>query len=155
MEINATLVVQMVLFLFLSTCLSNFLFSPLIKLFDEREKRIQGARAETQQLQENARLALERVEETIRLAQRDARQILLDLKAEGIQYQRRVLDEARREAKEKADAARQSLAVEVTRIEQELSRSVPSLASIAMSQIFQHDVSLTKETMIKAESRDV
>ena len=155
MEINATLVVQMVLFLFLSMCLSNFLFLPLIKLFDEREKRIQGARAETQQLQKSARLALERVEETIRLAQRDARQILLDLKSEGLQCQRRVLDEARRETKEKADEARQNLATEVMKIEQELSRKVSPLADVAMNQIFKHDVSLSKETTIKAESRDV
>lgn len=43
MELNGTIFLQIVIFLSLLIWLSRFLFSPILRLFDEREKRIEGA----------------------------------------------------------------------------------------------------------------
>ena len=44
MEVNGTIFLQIVIFLTLLLWLSRFLFAPMMRLFDEREKRIHGAK---------------------------------------------------------------------------------------------------------------
>lgn len=46
MEVNATIFLQIGIFLCLLVWLSRSLFAPILRLFDERERRIDGARIE-------------------------------------------------------------------------------------------------------------
>lgn len=135
MEINATLLVQIVLFLLLFAWLSQFLFAPLLRLFDERERRIEGAREEAVHLSQSAHEKLALVEERVRLAQKDARQVLLALKAEGAEYQRQVLDAARQKAKQKSEEAHQRLLVQVDQTKGELSRDIAQLSQLALNRL--------------------
>ena len=54
MEINATVLLQLALFLVLMVMLFQFLFRPLLELFEARERRIDGAQEEAKQYRENA-----------------------------------------------------------------------------------------------------
>jgi F-type H+-transporting ATPase subunit b len=157
MEINATLLVQIVLFLLLLAWLSRFLFAPLLRLFDERERRIEGAREEAARLSQNAHEKLAQVEERIRLAQKEARQVLAELKAEGAEYQRRILDAAKQEARQKSEQAQAQLVVEVQRVKTELRHQVGSLSELVLSQFLgsEQPSGASKSGLGKVEVRGV
>ncbi len=135
MEINATLLVQLVIFLLLLTWLSRFLFAPLLKLFDEREKRIDGAKKEAEQMQLEAHQRLSDIEDKIRAAQADARLVLTELKAQGAEYQRSVVEAARKEAKEQLDLAREKLALDVAKVRETLAKETDSLADLTREKV--------------------
>ncbi len=155
MEINATLIVQSILFLLLLTWLSRFLFKPFLQLFDAREKCIDGARLEAIELQQAAQKKLELVEENIRAAQKEARQVLLDLKAEGLQYQRTILETARHEAKLKRQTADQDLAKEVARVAEKLRQEVPVLSRLVLDRLLEaeYKAGMSVSNFDKMESR--
>ncbi|MBN4077406.1 ATP synthase F0 subunit B [Sulfobacillus acidophilus] len=113
MEINITLLVQIFLFSFLLVWLSQFLFAPLLKVIEEREKRIEGAKKEAENISKIAHEKLTSVEEKVAIAQKQARQSLANLKAEGAAYQRSIIEEAKNEAKGKLELARKDLSEEI------------------------------------------
>ena len=122
MEINATIIVQLAVFLTLAVWLSKVLFNPLLALFDERERRIYDAKEEAKALEESGLHKLAFLENRTREAQRDSRDILTGLKAEGALYQRRLVDEAKSEAKQRLSTAKM-------RIDQELDRARSQMGS--------------------------
>ena len=80
MEINATVLLQLALFLILMVMLSQFLFRPLLQLFDARERRIDGAQEEAKQYRENADEKAAIIEERVHQARQEARETLNDFK---------------------------------------------------------------------------
>ena len=157
MEINATLIVQSILFLLLLTWLSRFLFKPFLELFDAREKYIDGARLEAAELQHAAQKNLELAEDKIRAAQKEARQVLLDLKKEGLQYKRSLLDAARKEAKLKMQTAEIELAKEAARLAAELLLEAPELSKLAIDRMLEPEYApgMSGSNFEKMESRSV
>ncbi len=61
-DVNLTFVVEGVLFLALTFILKPLLFDPLLKLFEEREKRTEGTKALARQLDEKSSAALATIE---------------------------------------------------------------------------------------------
>lgn len=120
MEVNYTLLIQLFLFLSLLGWLSKFLFAPMQKLFEERERRIQGARAEALELQKQAQQRLAEVDARIHAAQKDAKLALLALQAEGARFHREVLEAARQQSATQMRLAHENLRAEVDKLRAEL-----------------------------------
>lgn len=120
MEVNGTLLIQLALFLSLLGFLSNFLFSPILKLFEERERRIDGAKQEAGLLSKKAQEKLEEVESRIHAAQREAKQTLFALQAEGARFHREILEAARAETQKRLRESQEDLAQQITRLRGEL-----------------------------------
>ena len=120
MEVNATLGILLCLFLGLLVWLSKFLFRPMMALFEERERRIEGARAEAQALQREAQQRLEEIEARIQAAQKEARLALLALQAEGARFHREILEAAKKESAEQMRLAQASLKTQAEQIQQSL-----------------------------------
>lgn len=120
MEVNGTLLIQLFLFLSLLAWLSKFLFAPMLKLFEERERRIQGAKTEALELQKQAQQRLEEVEAKIHAAQKDAKLALLALQAEGAKFHREVLEAARQQSAQQMREASEHLKSEINQLRTEL-----------------------------------
>jgi F-type H+-transporting ATPase subunit b len=120
MEVNSTLLIQLFLFLSLLAWLSKFLFAPMLKLFEERERRIQGAKLEALELQKQAQKRLEEVEARIHNAQKDAKVALLALQAEGAKFHREVLEAARQQSAQQMRQASEHLKAEIDQLRDEL-----------------------------------
>lgn len=155
MEINATLIIQSLIFLALLIWLSRFLFQPFLRLFDEREKCIVGARQQALLLTDDVKKNLADLDEKIRNAQKHAKQLLLNLRAEGLEYQRQVLELARIDAKAKSEAASSDLRKKLEKTRSELTEKVPVLASEVLACLLS-DLSVggfTHSHLNKMESR--
>ncbi|MEI6805030.1 MAG: ATP synthase F0 subunit B [Myxococcaceae bacterium] len=145
MEVNATLLIQLFLFLSLLGWLSKFLFSPMQKLFEERERRIQGARAEALELQKQAADRLAEVDARIHAAQKDAKLALLALQAEGVRFHREVLEAARLQSAEQMRLAHENLKAEIDKIRAELAPTETDLSNQILNRFLGN--SKTAQTM--------
>lgn len=109
MELNATILIQAAIVLALMAWLSPVLFSPLMKVFDERDRRIHGAANEAKQYLGAADEKGAIVEQKTREAQAAARQVLVSLRLAAQEEEAKILAAAREEATGKVDEARAEL----------------------------------------------
>ena len=109
MEVNATLLLQLALFLLLLAWLSTFLFSPFLRLYDERERRIEGAAGEAKRLRRGAAEKADLIDARMRDAQEEARKILQSLREKGMAKERAIVEDARAAAQGRIDDARADL----------------------------------------------
>lgn len=109
MELNATVFLQLIAFLLLLAWLSNMLFAPLMRVYDEREKRIEGAAGAARQLREGASEKAGLVDKRLGEAQEEARRLLEDLRAKGLEREKELVDAARTKAASRLEDAQADL----------------------------------------------
>lgn len=109
MELNITVFLQLAIFLFLFGFLSEVLFKPMIRLFEERERRIDGAATEAKRLRDSADAAADTIDQRLASAQLDARKVLADLRDKGAAVEKKLVDDARAQAQARLDDQRGEL----------------------------------------------
>ena len=109
MELNATILIQAVILLALFAWLSPMLFSPLMKVFDERDRRIHGAANEAKSYLGSADEKTALVEQKTKEATVAARQILTQLREQAQAAEQTTLAAAREKATSRLDEARGEL----------------------------------------------
>jgi F-type H+-transporting ATPase subunit b len=116
-ELNATVLIQAVIILVLMAWLSPVLFGPVMKVFEERDRRIHGAADEAKRQLVSADEKTAVVEQKTKEAQQKARAVLIDLREQARAVEQGVLDQARDKAAARLDEARAELfeATETTR----------------------------------------
>ncbi|MFO0565344.1 MAG: ATP synthase F0 subunit B [Polyangiaceae bacterium] len=92
-DFDKTFVVQMLIFAALIVVLKPLLFDPVLKVFEEREKRTDGARAEARRMQEEAGLG--RYESELEKIHRVAGEERDHLRSETAKLEAEILAEAR------------------------------------------------------------
>ncbi len=105
-----TVPVLIIFFVVVTLIVNPLIFQPLMKVMDEREERIDGARRRADQVQQQAEEALGRYEESIRAAHDEA-----------TGERRRRMDAAREELVRLTNLAKEEAQREVTRAREELS----------------------------------
>ena len=128
MEINATILLQLALFLVLMVMLSQFLFQPLLRLFDARERRIDGAQEEAKQYRENADQKAAIIEERVHHARQEARETLNDFKARAKGREDEIIGAARELSQTRLSEAREVLEKQVEQAKSKLNNDAMSLA---------------------------
>ena len=120
MEINATILVQIFLVVALLLWLSPSLFAPIMRLFDERERRIFGAKEESALMNREALEMSQVFDKKLEEARINARHLLTELKAEADSEQAQALAQVRAQAKAKLEQAEKELLHEENRVRAEL-----------------------------------
>jgi F-type H+-transporting ATPase subunit b len=141
-DLDLTFLVQAVLFVGLTLALKPLLFDPMLKLFEEREKRIDGAKVQARKIDEKSTTALEQYETAMARARAAANTARDKIRAEGLAREQqilssvraatsKVLDDGKRAAHAEADRIRAKLKVEAADMARDLAgrvlgREVPS-----------------------------
>lgn len=128
MDLDLTFVGQMVIFATLIVILKPLLFDPVLGLFQERERRTDGARAEARRMQEKAGELLREYEHEMEKVHRVAAEERDKMRAETARLEARELTEARALATKIVDEGRQRIAEEIHEIKFDLGRSSERLA---------------------------
>jgi F-type H+-transporting ATPase subunit b len=134
-DFDATFLVQLVLFVALTLVLKPLLFDPMLKLFERRERLIDGVKAEARHIDHKSVSALSKYEAEMAAARAAGNAERDKVRADGIQREAeilavvresiaRVADEGRREAQAEARRAREGLGAEATQIAQDLAARV-------------------------------
>lgn len=134
-DINATLVAQIINFLILVAILTKVAYKPLMKMLDERKRAIEGSIAEAQKEREEAAELKARYKQQLADARLEAQEIVEKAQRTAKESRDAILADAKREQARMIAAAREEIALEQKRALAELRREVVTLSTLAASKI--------------------
>lgn len=112
MNLNFTLILQIISFLILLGLLTKFLYKPFMKYLDERARRIKEMTEGARQAEERARRYAEQTHQALNMAREEALRIKEDTRRLSDAERRRVIEEARKEASFLIEEARKGFSRE-------------------------------------------
>lgn len=120
--------------------LKPLLFDPLLRLFEEREKRTEGAKAEARAMDMRAGELLGQYEAELEKVRRAAAKDREALRAEATKLEAKIMAEARAESAAILEQGKARIAAEVTTLRGELRAGQPALAADIASRILGREV---------------
>ena len=127
-DFDKSVLFMAVLFLLLAFILKPLLFDPVLKVFEERERRTDGAKADARDMQEKAGELLRRYERELERVNRVAAEERELLRTETAKLEAKILAEAREVATRIVDDGRQQIEEELMAIKFDLGRESEKLA---------------------------
>jgi F-type H+-transporting ATPase subunit b len=134
-EINLTIVIQVVQFLIVVFILNRLLFRPISQVIDERQEKIGTWEENTRRLQDTASLRLENYEKQLREEKIQARQKQEQLSQELKQKEEENLRAVSEKAAEIVASTQQALAEETEGLRLELSLQATELSQILVEKV--------------------
>jgi F-type H+-transporting ATPase subunit b len=130
-DFDKTFLIQLVLFVALTLILKPLLFDPMLKLFEEREKLTDGAKAQARKMDEKSATALAEYETAMAKARAAANVERERVRSEGLKREAeilasmrasttKVLEEGKKTAQSEAQRARASLKADAPKLAEEL-----------------------------------
>ena len=140
MNLNATLIAQMVVFLILAWFTMKFVWPPMVKALDERSKKIADGLAAAEKGKTELEAAHKRVDQELAKARNDGQQRIADAEKRALAVAEEIKANAQAEAgriiaQAKADAEQQ-----VVKAREALRGEVASLAIKGAEQILKREV---------------
>ena len=127
-DFDLTFIGQMVIFAVLILVLKPLVYDPVLGLFEEREKRTDGAKADARQMQEKAGELLRKYEHELDKVHQVVATERDRIRAETARLEADQMAEARRHATKIIDEGRERIAEEVHAARFELGRNAERLA---------------------------
>ncbi len=134
-ELNLTLIIQLVIVLSLMGILTQIVFKPFMNVIQERRNRIEGAEEKAKDLQQQADELIERYREAIAAAQAQGAGIRDELRKTSLAEEMAILEKAMAEANrliqevkgkiaEETRAAREDLRVQAQNLSREITEKI-------------------------------
>jgi F-type H+-transporting ATPase subunit b len=120
MDIDRTVFVQMAVFVMLTLILSPLLFKPVLRLFEERERRTEGARSAARAMQDKAEQLLQRYQAKLDDVKRAAAVERDRLRNETLRLEADIVEQARQANVRIVEQGRSQIQTEVSAIRREL-----------------------------------
>ncbi len=111
-DLNYTLLIQMINFLLLIFILNLLLYKPITKIIDERNKKIEDSKSEVESLDEQAELKIADYEEKMRQARQEAMSQRNEVKEEGEEAGKEIVEATRGEISTMIEGFKATLANE-------------------------------------------
>lgn len=140
-DFDKTFIVQMIVFALLVLLLKPLLFDPVLKIFEQREERTEGAKAAARQMQEKAGELLRRYEAEVERINRVATEERERLRAETTRLEAEILAEARSIATRMVEQGRHKIESEINAIRFDLGKQSELLARDIATRVLGREVS--------------
>lgn len=140
MEINFTLIVQMLVFLAFVWFTMKFVWPPLAKAMEERQNKIADGLAAAERGRKELELAQHRVKDDLKQAKAQASDIMEKANRRAAQLIEEAKEEAKLEAQRQAKIAHEQLQQEINRAKDDLRKQVASLALAGAEKILDREV---------------
>lgn len=127
-DLDATFLLQLGIFFVLFGVLYGFLFKPLLAVFDEREKAIDGAKHAARDLEVSADEKFKKFEAEMKKVRVEANAERDRMHQDGLGLERELLAKSRTEADKALKDAEATLAREAAEVRNEMKTVVPALA---------------------------
>jgi len=115
-DFDATFLVQIALFIGLTLFLKPVLFDPMLKLFEERERRIDGAKMQARKIDEKSANALTEYESAMAKARATANAEREKIRAEAMKHEQDILDRVKATTAKTIDDGKRSALAEADRV---------------------------------------
>ncbi len=140
MEINLTLVVQMLVFIAFVWFTMKFVWPPLVKALEERQAKIADGLAAAERGRKELELAQHRIKDEMKQAKAQASEIIEKANRRAGQILDEAKDDARQEAQHLAKIANEHIAQEVNRAKDTLRKQVATLAVAGAEKILMREI---------------
>ena len=140
-DINWTFAAQVVLFVLLFLALKPLLFDPMLRLFEERERRIEGAKNEAREMYKIADEKIAKYEEELVGVKRSAGEERDKLRAEGQRREQAILSKVRAETNALLEEGKAKIAKDGDALRKELEATSQQLAREIASRVLGREVS--------------
>lgn len=128
-DVDLTSIAVLVLFVGLTVILKPLLFDPMLKLFEEREKRIDGAKLEARKVDEKSASALAEYEKAMAKARAGAQAERERIRAEAVKREQEILARARSASAEALENGKRAVQEEASRARATLKADVAKVAA--------------------------
>ena len=139
-DLDGTFWIQLGLFAVAFLALRPLIFRPMVALFEARENVIEGAKLEALRLQDEVSAETEEFDEEMRRIRLQAGEERDRLRAEGKHLERSVLDRVRQDTEKQLAEADAKLAVEASKLRDEMKATVPALAKQIASKLLNREI---------------
>ncbi len=139
-NVDGTLVLNIVLWILLFGILRGLLWEPMIRLFAARERGTEGSRADARELDKEARTRREQYEHEHRKARSDAAGERDRLRGEGLKLETEILSAARATINAKLEAQRAELRTQRDAMRTEIRATIPALAGDIATRVLGREV---------------
>ena len=140
MNLNATLVAQLVVFIILALFTMKFVWPPIMKALDERATNIAEGLAAAERGKQSLDLAARRSAETVR----EGKEKVAEVIAHAERRAQQIIDEAKAQAKVEADkvvaGAKAEIEMEAARVKETLRERVAELAVAGAEKILRREI---------------
>jgi F-type H+-transporting ATPase subunit b len=140
----STLIAQIINFVILLVILVLFAYKPVIKMFDERARKIKDSLDESQKVKDQALQAEEEFKKRIDVASKEGQEVVARAMRTGEESRQRAQQEAKQEAQQLVEKARVEIQRERDEAIGELRQEFADLAVVAAEKVIEK--SLDKET---------
>jgi F-type H+-transporting ATPase subunit b len=139
-DFDSTFLVQFVLFSALTLILKPLLFDPMLKLFEERERRTDGAKAAARKIDEKSASALTKYETEMAKARAAANAEREAIRAEGVRREQEILGAVRATTAKTVEDGKRAAAAEALRVRLALKGEAANLARDVASRVLGREV---------------
>lgn len=139
-DVDSTLFIQLGIFAVFAFVATKMLFRPYLRMRDEREAGIEGARADAASLSAEADARLADYQGTIASARSRAQNEQRKIRAEAATHEREVTEKARTEATRTIDEARATIAKERAAAQAELTPRAEAIARQVATKLLGREV---------------
>ena len=140
MNINLTLVLQMVVFAVFVWFTMRFVWPPLVKAMDERQAKIADGLAAAERARKELELTQARIVGDLKQAKRDAADLLEKANQRASQLIDQAKEEARLEAQRLVKVAQEQIVIEISRAKDSLLQQVAALAVSGAEKILMREI---------------
>lgn len=127
-DFDWTILGQIGLFLVLFVSLKPLLFDPMLKLFEERERRIEGARKKARAIDDESAGALAKYEAAMGKARAEGNTDREKIRSQGVAQEAALLSMVRLETMRQTDDGKQAALAELAKVRQALELQIPGMA---------------------------
>ncbi|MCK6588146.1 MAG: ATP synthase F0 subunit B [Polyangiaceae bacterium] len=139
-DFDLTFLAQFLLFTLFIIVIKPLLFDPMLRVFEEREKRTEGARKKARVIDEEVGELLSRYEAELDKVRREANTERDRLRAETARIEAQIMAQARTETAKIIEDGKARIASEMEGLRRELEASRPALASEIATRILGREV---------------
>jgi F-type H+-transporting ATPase subunit b len=134
---NITILVEAAIFLVLLFVLAKFLFKPVIRILEERRKRIEGAKEEARKLELELKIILDRYHTEIGSAREEARKTIEELRKEGEEIAKGIVEKAKKESEQYFADSKKKVWEEAQSLKKRLESTAQEVSDELAGKIFQ------------------
>ena len=148
MNLNATLIAQMVVFLILAWFTMKFVWPPMVKALDERAKKIADGLAAAEKGKTELEAAHKRVDQALAQARNDGQQRIADAEKRALAVAEEIKANAQAEAARIVAQAKAEAEQQIVKAREALRGEVASLAVKGAEQILKREVDQTAHAQL-------
>ncbi len=141
LDVDATLLIYIGVFFVLFFILNAFVFKPVMALFDEREKAIDGAKRDARRLEKDAESKLNAFEDEMAKMRQEASAERDRLRADATKRERALIDKVKADIDKMVADADAEMDREAAKLREQIASDTPALARRIASKLLGREVS--------------